>query len=350
MKTSRTRYQWSALVVLLVAACLLPFTIQSNYTYGVLNLALIYALLTSGFNFTLGFSGRISLGHIGFWALGAYVSAIAMTSLGLDTVLGMLLGIVVSGAVAWVLAKLSNKLSAHYLALATLGFGESMRIVATNWVGLTGGGNGIAGIPPLGIGPLKADTHMSQYFVLLVAVVLGGVFTYRFKGSRLGRETMALRQSEVAAESLGIRVDRLKTLTLVISAVYGSVAGSLYAGVNSYISPDVFAFSVMLTVLAALVIGGQATVLGPIIGGVLLTFLPEWLRIGQGYWQLLYGVALYFIVLKLPGGVIGLVLSGVRRLRGRGGSRDAEQPPEAAASVTGSTRHGTIEMNANADG
>ena len=298
-----------------VVALVLPLFISSNYVMGVLHLALVYALLTLGFNFTQGMSGRTSLGHVGFWAVGAYATGILTAIHGWPAFASLLVGIVAALILAWLLARLTNGLQAFYLALATLGFGQIVQIIAINWTPVTRGSGGITRIPPIGLGFFDFNTPVRQYYMLLVLVALGGLVTRRFLACKLGRDAFAMRQSEVAAESLGIRTDGMKTLTLAVSAVFAAFAGSMYAHVYGFISPDIFSFPTMLLILAMLVVGGQGTVWGPVAGAVLVALLPELLRVSDRWWLLLYGIGLFVVMLKMPGGIAGLVNSLLGPLR-----------------------------------
>jgi branched-chain amino acid transport system permease protein len=301
-----------------------PLVMTSSYAMGLLHLALVYALLTSGFNFTQGLSGRTSLGHVGFWAIGAYATALLTGLRGWPPLLSMAVGVGVAMLVALILAALTNALQAFYLALATLGFGQIVQIIAVNWTDVTRGSGGVPGIPAVGVGIIDFDTPTRQYYLLLTLVVLGALFTRRFVATKVGREAFAMRQSEVAAESLGIRTRRIKSVTLIISAVYAAVAGSMYAHVYGYISPDVFSFTTMLLILAMLVVGGQGTVWGPVVGAVVVALLPEGLRVSDRYWLLLYGVGLFVVMLKMPGGIAGLTNQLLGRAR-----REPGADPEA---------------------
>lgn len=313
-------------IVAAAAALLIPLLLSSSYLFGVLHLALMYAVLTQGFNFTQGFAGRTSLGHVGFWAVGAYATALLAGQHGWPPLVAIFVGVLIAAAAAFALAVLTNRLRAFYLALATLGFAQILQIVARNWVEVTSGSNGVTGIPYLSLLGYEFDSPTSQYYLLLAATALGAGFTRRFVTTKLGRDAFAMRQSEVAAQSLGIRTERLKTLTLVLSAVYAAVAGSLYAHTFGYISPDVFSFAAMLLILAMLVVGGQETIWGPVVGAVVVTLLPELLRVSDRYWLLLYGIGLYIVMVKLPGGIAGM---GRTLLAKVGGDR----PPPADDTV-----------------
>lgn len=315
--------------LVMVAAAVVPMLVGSPYLIGVLHLALVYVILVQGFNFTQGFLGRTSLGHVGFWAIGAYATALLTTNFNVPPMAAMLIGVGLSALAAVALAALTNRMQAFYLALATLGFGQIVQIVANNWTEVTRGSNGVTAIPYFSLLGYEFASPMSQYYLLLSVVALGVWVTHRFIASRLGREAFAVRQSEVAAESLGVRTNRLKTMTLVTSAVYAAVAGSLYAHTFVYISPGVFSFAAMLLILAMLVVGGQQTVWGPVVGAVIVTFLPELFRTSDRYYLLIYGLVLYAVMVRMPDGIVGM-FSRLRQRRDEHALPEERVHPEAS--------------------
>jgi branched-chain amino acid transport system permease protein len=295
-----------AIIVLFVLGLLVPIAVTGSYERGVLNLALINVVLVLGFNFTLGYTGRISLGHIGFWAIGAYTTGLLTTDAGVSALPAMGAGVFLAVIVAYLLAKLTSRLHTHYLALATLGFGEIVRLILLNWTEVTHGVNGVIGIPSLSFAGLDFANDFQLYFVLYFVAILGAVVAWRFKTTRPGLESLAMKQGEVAAQCIGIPTEKIKVVTVIISAIYASIAGSLYAHSFRFLSPDVFSFSEMITVIAMLIVGGLGTISGPIFGAVALTFLPEIFRGVDRYWQLLYGIGVLFLVIRMPYGIAGL--------------------------------------------
>lgn len=300
-----------AVAVAALVALAAPLFIEGAYDRGLLNQALIYALLVLGFNFTLGYTGQISLGHVGFWAIGAYSSALLTTEGGWSPLPAAGIGVVLACVAASVLAVATSRLRTHYLALATLGFGEIVRLVLQNWREVTNGTNGVVGTPPLAS---FIDSDVDVYYALLAFTAIGALVAWRFQTTRYGRTFLAVKQGELAAESTGIPTTWVKAFALVVSAIYAAVAGSLYAHVNSYIGPEDFVFPVMVTVLTMLIVGGQGTVSGPLLGAVVLTLLPERLRDVGEWYQLAYGVVLLAMVVWMPYGIVGLVIRTARRL------------------------------------
>jgi len=321
--------------VVVAAAASVPSLLASSYSLGLANVALIYVLLVVGYNFTLGLAGQFTLAQIAFWAMGAYSSALLTTgSRHVAWPLAMIVGMLVASVSAVVLAGVTQRLRTHYLALATLAFGEITRIVLTNWSSLSGGVNGVSGIPALSFFGASASAPADTYYALLGFTVVGIAVAVAVHRGRFGRAVSAARQSEFAAQSIGLPVFRLRTAAFVLSAVYGAAAGSLYAQTNTFVSPDTFSFNVMVLVLAMLVVGGRGSVTGAVVGAVLLTLLPEWLRGVGPYYQLVYGVLLLVFVLVAPSGLVGTTqqLAAVlgRRLRGAQPAAPVAGPPPAA--------------------
>jgi branched-chain amino acid transport system permease protein len=318
-------------VAALVIAVLLPAMVSDFYYLDLLGLACLYAILVLGLNMTFGYTGQLSLGHVGFWGIGAYTSALLTVDHGWSPLSAMVAGMALSAVAAAPLGIFTRNLSGHYLALATLAFAAIVQVVLFNWVELTGGPNGVGGIPPLGLGGLVADTPETKYYSLLGALLLVGLFSWRWQNGRYGRRSIALKGNELAARSLGIDTAQVKVVSLVISAAIASFAGSLYAHYVGYISPDVFGFTEMFKMIAMIIIGGLATVGGPIVGAVLLVFAPEWFRAFEEYWQLIYAVLLLFLVLRMPYGVWGLLLRIPAALTSRREAGSHETVPESVA-------------------
>jgi ABC-type branched-subunit amino acid transport system ATPase component/ABC-type branched-subunit amino acid transport system permease subunit len=296
----------------LALAAALPWVGLDSYTMRLLNLALVFVVLTTAFNFTLGHAGQLSLAHVGFFALGAYVVGLATTA-GLLGFWGALaLAVLVSVILAAVLGIPTARLRTHYLALATLSFDEIVRLVLTNWKAVTRGTDGVLGIPPPGL--LGATIRgEARWYWLLVAVTAALVWlAARIARSRYGEAFVALRESEVAAEAMGVDTNRLKILALALSAAYAAVAGGLYASLYTFISPEFFNIEILVSTLVMLLVGGAGTTWGPVVGGVTLTFLPEWLRGIKQYYMIAYGLGIVALIVFFPHGLVGLL----RRLRG----------------------------------
>jgi ABC-type branched-subunit amino acid transport system ATPase component/ABC-type branched-subunit amino acid transport system permease subunit len=316
----------------LVLAAAVPLAGLDGYTMRLINVSLVFVVLTTAFNFTLGHAGQLSLAHVGFFALGAY-------GVGLTTTAGLLsfwpaLGVATLAAVAVAvgLGVPTVKLRTHYLALATLSFNEIVRLVLTNWKAVTRGTDGVLNIPAPSVLGLAVRGDVRWYYLLL-AVTAGLVWlAARVAASRYGEAFAALRGSEVAAEAMGVDTVRLKVLALVLGAAYSAVAGGLYASLYTFISPEFFNIEILVSTLVMLLIGGAGTVLGPVVGGVALTFLPEWLRGIRQYYMIVYGLGIVALIVFFPRGLVGLA---GRLLAERPGGRVPVRVAPAGAGAPG---------------
>ncbi|MCK1666326.1 branched-chain amino acid ABC transporter permease [Bradyrhizobium sp. 153] len=256
----------------------------TDYQLRLVNLAVISAIAVIGLNFALGFAGLISLGHAAFVGTGAYGVALLTTLLGWSSWQALPAAIAGTAVLAVLIGVPLLRLKGHYLALATLGFNVSFTIVAANWIELTGGTNGISRIPELQIGRhALADERSYLWFALLV-LAASAVAAALIHGSRDGRAMIAVRDDETASAMTGIDVARVKLAAFVLSSVYAAVAGGLFACHMRFISPEDFGYAHSITYLPMLVVGGEGSIVGAILGAVLVTFLPEWLRfLGAAY-------------------------------------------------------------------
>jgi branched-chain amino acid transport system permease protein len=339
------RRDYMGLLILMVAAAVVPLFIDNDYHLGIFVFTALNCLACIGLSLLMGYAGQISLGHAAFVALGAYVSAILTAHHGWSAGSALCAGAFLSAAVAVLVGVPSLRLKGHYLAMATLGFGAIVHIVAVAAVDLTGGPEGVSGIPDLVLFGLPIDTDRRFFYFSWAAVVLGLFLALNLIHSRIGRGLRAIHGSEDAAGAAGVHTARYKIEIFVISAVYASVSGSLYAYYVNYIDPGPFdvMHSVLLVTMVA--VGGMHRVWGAITGAVLLSLLPEFLsslshyfqKIGIEYTQdydiLVYGTILLLIMLFLPEGLfsgVGAVLRWLRD-RVRGQSADGGDPRTHAA-------------------
>lgn len=320
------------ILMLFVIALAVPLVVSSNYYLRLVNLALVFGLLAVSLNVVLGYAGQLSLGHAGLFGIGAYVTAL-MTA-GHSGVLfwpAFLLSGLLTGAVGLLIGFPALRLKGHYLALATLGFGEIMRNLFFNWREVTHGMDGIGNIPPpsLGFFAFTGDTRFYYLGLLMLAIAM--LLVYRLERSKYGRMLAAIRDAELAAGVVGVNVPRLKVTAFFISAVLAGCAGSLYADLSSFISPDVFVFDVSAQVLSMVLIGGIGTTWGPVLGAVVLTFLPEMLRVSKSYYQLIYGAGIAAMIIFFPGGLLGMAKTCWRLLIAK---KSADDEPYAGAEAS----------------
>ncbi|MDA9453935.1 hypothetical protein XI00_06695 [Bradyrhizobium sp. CCBAU 21359] len=286
----------------------LPFAVQNDYFMRLINIGMIYAVLAISLNFVLGYAGQISLGHAGFFGIGAYTAAI-ITHGGSGALFwpAFLASGLTAGLGGVIIGVPALRLKGHYLAFGTLGFGEIVRIVLYNWREVTRGTDGISGIPSPDLFGFELDTDQKYYFLVLFALSLAIATSYRMQRSKYGREFAAIRDAEMAAGTTGVNVTHMKILAFVISSIMAGLAGALYAHLVGFLSPDTFTFEVTAQVLSMVLIGGMGTVFGPVLGAAFITALPEMLRISKEYYQVIYGAGVALAVLFLPEGLLGLL-------------------------------------------
>jgi branched-chain amino acid transport system permease protein len=307
------------LLVLAIIVIASPFFFPSNYYYRVGSLIFVNGLAVTGIVILIGYAGQVSLGHAGFAGIGGYACALAPAYLGLNVGLAAILGAVLSGAIAWVVGRPILRLRGHYLAIATLGFGILVSMVLANEAWLTRGPDGID-VPDLGLNDaLEAvgiDLSNSQfwYFFSGLVLIVGAWVALNLYDSPTGRALRALHGSEIAARTVGIDVARLKLQAFVISAVYASLAGSLLALQNRFISPDVAGFMHSIEMVTMAVLGGVGSVLGAFFGAAILTTLPQVLTVFQEYEQILLGLVMMLCMIFMRDGLLPSIL---RALRGR---------------------------------
>jgi branched-chain amino acid transport system permease protein len=294
---------WVLLGLALVLA--LPFAVKSAYHLRLLNFVGINILLVLGLNFILGYAGLLSFAQVGFFLVGAYTGGILSVDYGVSFWLTLPISAAVAGLFAWVIGIPTLRLRGHYFAFATFAFAEIARLVALNWQEFTHGAVGITGIAAPAIGSFEISSDRSFYYFVLAMVMLGAAVAFRLERSSFGRALFAIKEGELAAESMGIETAKVKMAAFILSAIYAGVAGALYGPLNSVISPDVFSFDVSVVVLVSLLLGGAGTIVGSIVGTILVTLLPEWLRVLQDYYMVVYGAGIVLLMIFLPTGLLG---------------------------------------------
>ncbi|CAM04148.1 ABC transporter permease protein [Saccharopolyspora erythraea NRRL 2338] len=276
-------------------------------------LAAIYVIMASSLNLVLGYSGLLSLGHQAYFGLGAYVSAIASTALGVPMVLAVVVSAVVALVVAWLIGRVTLRLRAAFFVIATFAVAEIFRQVALNWVELTGGPMGYSEIPPIGMFGYEL-VRPKEVFPVVFAVALFIVIAIaRLASSGLGYSMRGLAENENLARAVGIDTSRNATIAFSLSGAMAAVAGSLYAHTVGFVSPEVFGFAIMINTLLMVIAGGMGTVLGPVIGAVLFTQLPEMLRFSDEWRLVIYGLVLVLLVRFMPRGLWGTALHVMRQ-------------------------------------
>ncbi len=268
----------------------------------------IFSLVTIGLSLVMGYTGQVSLGQAAFFGLGAYVSGILSGRYGWLPWAALPVGLGVTGVVAFAVGVPSLRLKGHYLAMATLGFGVILFVVFNEEIDLTGGPSGFADIPGIGIGRWKIDTPVRYYYFVWAVVIAILVFSINIIHSRVGRALRSIHGSEIAANAMGVPTSSYKIRVFVISAVYASLAGSLYTHYMAFLSPSSFDLFWSIKFLMMVVVGGMTSIWGALLGTCLLTYLSnEWLHMFHDFDVLVYGLTLLLIIMFLPKGLIGVL-------------------------------------------
>ena len=348
------RVLWAGYAAIGIVLAVLPFLVGAglgNAWLRILNFAMLYIMLALGLIIVVGFAGLLDLGYIAFYAVGAYLYALlASPHFGLHWPVWAILplGAVVAGGAGALLGAPTLRLRGDYLAIVTLGFGEIIRIFMNNLnapVNITNGPQGISSIDPFHVGGVTLAKPLSvlgvtvpslhAYYYLFLGLALVIIFvTIRLEDSRIGRAWVAIREDEIAAKACGINVRNIKLLAFSMGATFGGVAGGLFASFQGFVSPESFGLMESIMVLCMVVLGGMGHIPGVILGGILLTILPEAFRHAavplqkyafgkvvvdpESLRMLLFGLALIAVMLYRPA---GLWPSATRKRELQGGSK-----------------------------
>mgnify|MGYP003384377802 CR=1 FL=1 len=301
-----------ALIALIII--IIGLVLPSTYYFRIATLVLIAGLSATGLNLLLGYAGQISLGHAGFVAIGAYAVAILPATFGVPSLVAVLCGTFLSAVVALVIGKPILRLKDHFLAVATLAFGILIAMVLNNEQWLTGGPDGMA-VPRVELFGIRIRSAQSWYWICGGVLVLAVVLARNLLDSSTGRALRALHDSEVAARSAGIDVARIKSIVFVISAVFASLSGSLYALFNGHVTPDIASFLNSIEIVTMVVLGGMGSLSGGLVGAVILVVLPQALSFFHEYEHLLLGVLMILILVFMRAGIVPTLAA--RWARGR---------------------------------
>ena len=302
---------WALFAAGFGAALVFTALANSYYVFVMATLALT-AIAGIGLNVLLGLSGQISFGHVGFYALGAYAVAILTVAAKWSFWAALPVAALAAGVTGALLALPALRVRGPYLAMVTIAFGFIVEHIAVEWRGLTGGQNGIMGIPQ----PSVMGFAFGERGVALAAIVAAAAATFgywRLSRSRWGSAMRAVKDSEVAAESIGLDPVRVKTAAFVISAACAGVAGALFAPLSGFVTPSTFTFSQSILFVLAVIIGGAGSVAGPLVGAAIVVLLPEGLAALAEYRLLFFGGLLLVVLWAAPEGVVGTALRLVRR-------------------------------------
>ncbi|RYM02695.1 branched-chain amino acid ABC transporter permease [Sporolactobacillus sp. THM7-7] len=277
--------------------------LQNLYLLRVAILAVITAILALSVDILVGYTGQISLGQAGFFGIGAYVMGILNTNFHLPFWISLVFAILFTGFVGFVLGLPTTKLKGHFLGIATMGFGVIVNGVLNNWTSVTGGPNGIRGIETpyffsisLEYGNYFLGFALASLFVVILLIFL-------IVHSPIGRAWRCLRQDEITAYVAGINVYKYKLIAFMLSGGIAGYAGSLFAGYMTFISPETFDLNQSISLITTVIMGGSGTLLGPLLGTAILSFVNEWLRNFSELRLVIYGFILVTMITLLPEGI-----------------------------------------------
>jgi branched-chain amino acid transport system permease protein len=291
------------LVIMAAVLALLPLVLPNAFYYDVAIRIAINACVVIGLNLLIGYTGQISLGHAGFFGLGAYASAILTTRFGWPPLAALATGALATGLLAFGVARPVLKLKGHYLAMATLGLGIIISIVLVNENAWTGGPDGMQ-VGPFALLGFELNGEHMWYALMAVLLLLVTWFALNLIDSPAGRALQAIHGSEVAARVAGVDVTAAKVRIFVLSAVLASMLGSISAHYVGFLSPGVSGFFHSIELVTMVVVGGMASVYGSIFGAVILTTLPQLLSSFEGWETVVFGVILMLTMIFLPKGLV----------------------------------------------
>ncbi|MBA4789224.1 MAG: branched-chain amino acid ABC transporter ATP-binding protein/permease [Rhizobiales bacterium] len=284
-----------------------PMVFSSPFDLRIFTLTGVFALMVIGYQFIFGHVGALALSQATFFGLGAYATAIGAVKLGFSFPGTLTLSVLVPVVVALFIAIPVLRLSSHYFALATLGISQIVTLVALEWVSLTGGGNGLSGVPLPSIAGFVIPRGWPLMLLVWTFVAIGAVLAWQMMRGLYGKACHVVREDEVAARSLGIDIDRIRLTMLLLSAAFGGAAGALFAHVNRIASPEALEFKTMVLCLTMAVVGGRTKVAGAIIGALLIVHLPEWFRFLDRSYVMVNAIILIGLLIVAPEGLVGLI-------------------------------------------
>lgn len=302
------------LALLAVVIAVLPLVFPSSYYFRVAALVWVSALAAIGLNILMGKAGQVSLGHAGFFGLGAYAVAIGPAHLGLHSLAAVALGAVLSGLLAFLVGRPILRLKGHYLAIATLGLGVLIAMVITTESRWTGGPDGMP-VAKLVLFSWRASGSDTWYWITGGLLLIGTWIALNLDDTPTGRAFRALHDSETAAKVAGVHVNRFKLQAFVIAAVYASIAGSALAMMNGFVNPDQAGFLHSVELVTMVVLGGLGSIVGSIVGAAVLIVLPQVLTVFQEYENFMLGLIIIVSMIFMRDGMVPMLARWTSRAR-----------------------------------
>ncbi len=303
---------YGVVFVLAALVAVLPLILPSTFYMRIAALVFIFALSVIGLNLLMGYAGQVSLGHAGFFGIGAYAVAIGPTHLGVPSWAAFFVGIALAALLAFLVGRPILRLKGHYLAVATLGLGILIAMVMTNEAKWTGGPDGMP-VPRLELFGWRVRGPVTWYWISGVTLVIGAWIAANLIASPTGRAFRAIHDSETAARVLGVDVARYKLTAFVLSAAYAAVAGAYLALFDGLVTPDSAGFLRSIEFVTMAVLGGLGSIFGSVVGAMILVVLPQVLTVFHDYEHVALGTIMIAVMIFLRAGIVPSLLASVRR-------------------------------------
>jgi branched-chain amino acid transport system permease protein len=303
------RFERNFLLATLALAALAPLVVHGEYPLHIGIMVMFSMMLATSLNLIVGYVGEFPLGHTAFFGIGAYSAALLSVRFGVPIYFTIPLAGIVAAISGLAIGTVTLRLRGPFFVIVTLCFAEVLRLVANNWIDLTNGPMGISGVakPALVAGATGVQQKLWFYYAGLLLAAVSLLICYRFVYSNIGRAAVAVRENRFVAQSIGIWPFYLGLVTFVLAAAIGGLAGGFYAHYISYVGPEVFGFSFMITMIIMVLAGGKGTLAGPIVGAAIVVFLEEYLRDFKELRFSIFGLIVVAIVIFLPRGLMGFI-------------------------------------------
>jgi len=331
-------------------ALALPLIITNKYLLHMIIMCYINAIAIYGLNLIMGYTGQLSLAHAGFYGIGAYTAGILTLKLKWSFWLALPAACVVTALIGMLVGLISLRLKSHYFTIFSLCVGVIIHLVIEHWESLTEGVRGIIGVPPPNPIPLPGGGKIlftdlnAQYYLVFLCLVFTIFVMTRIINSLVGRTFMAIRNSEELASTIGIDVFTAKLISFALSAFFAGLAGALFASYIRFLGPPMSHPNMAFEMLLALLIGGQATMAGPLVGSLLVSTVTESLQFMQSYRNVVFGPFLILVVMFFPGGIVGAYYSLKNWIRSKRRARAALKETSPPAAVPGNRRNKSEEL------
>ena len=304
------RLQRNLLLAAFALGVVPPLLLRDEYLMHIGVLIMFSIMIATSFNLIVGYVGEFSLGQTAFFGIGAYTAALLSLKLGAPAYVTIPAGGIVGGVFGLLIGSITLRLRGPFFVIVTLCFAEVLRLIANNWIALTNGPMGLSGVPkPQWIESQDVlGQKTSFYYIGLLMAAVTLYLAYRFVNSNVGRAAIAIRENRLVAQSVGVWPFYYGLVTFIVAAILCGFAGAFYAHYISFVGPEVFGFSVMASMIIMVLVGGKGTLIGPVIGAIIVVLLEEYLRDFKELRLSIFGLVVIAIVIFLPRGLMGFVV------------------------------------------